>query len=429
MTGTEIPLVSVIMPYYNGRKHIKHAVTSVLDQTYKNIEIVVVDDASTDPQDVEYIKDLSKKLGFKLITHETNKGIARTLANAAATSTGQYIAELSQDDFYKPQKIETQLKQLLAKNLDAVYALGDTMEEGSPLLTSRDCAKTKMIIDAGQASEALKLQNLPCISIQGLLAKRFVFENDIIPIWNDFLLDDWPVNIRLFEKYNVAFIDEPLWTAGSHHLQTSHDRWKWLGPQIEVIARMTPDNMKAEGIGNRLASMARRLQKQNKQQNDIIRFSFAGLILTDSADQQKKAARVLSKMPSKQKKQILAPLLDFSGTVEHKQQQIQTAEGTAWQNLGKNIAAAASLKDSERLNAVSKNFSSLASGLLPKDRTSADAVKFALAALVLTDDTRQISLLKQLLLSSPHNKIVKQKLQLLKTKSRQSLRLLWRTHP
>ncbi len=427
MTGTDTPLVSVIMPYYNGLKYIKHAVSSVLDQTYKNIEIIVVDDASPDAQDTKYINDFSKQIGFKLITHETNKGIARTMADAAVASTGQYIAELSQDDFYKPQKIEHQLNELTAKNLDAVYALGDTLDEQTGKLASRDYTKTKKIIDSGRASEALKLQNLPCISIQGLLAKRSVFENDIVPIWNNFLLDDWPVNIRLFEKYNVAFIDTPLWTARSHPFQTSHNRWKWLGPQMEVIAQMIPDNMKAEGIGNRLASMARRLQKQNKPQNNVIRFSFAGLILTDSTDQQKKASRVLSKIPSKQKKQILSPLIDFStSTSDYKQ---QTIESINWQNLGKTIAAASSLKESERLNAISQIFSSLAAGLLSNDGSSVDAVKFALAALILTEDPRQISQLTQPLLSSRHDRLIKQKLQLLKTKCRQSLRLLWRKQP
>ena len=427
MTGTDLPLVSVIMPYYNGRKYIDCAIRSVLDQTYKNIEIIVVDDASPDPQDVEYIKDLSKQLGFTLITHQTNKGIARTMADAAVASTGQYIAELSQDDFYKPQKIARQLNELTTKKLDAVYALGDTLDEQTGQLTDRDYAKTKKIIDSGRASDALKLQNLPCISIQGLMAKRSVFENDIVPIWNDFLLDDWPVNIRLFDKYNVAFIDTPLWTARSHPFQTSHDRWKWLGPQIEVIARMIPYNIKAEGIGNRLASMARRLQKQNKDSSAVIRFSFAGLILADSPDQQKKASRVLSKVPSKQKKQILAPLLGLSAFPD--EHDWQTTLTTDWQNLGKNIAAASALKDSERLNAVSQNFASLASGLLPNDSTSADAIRFALAALVLTGDPQQISLITQLLLSSQHDKLIKQKVQLLKTKSRKSLRLLWRTQP
>ncbi|MBN1457530.1 MAG: glycosyltransferase family 2 protein, partial [Sedimentisphaerales bacterium] len=416
-----------IMPYYNGRKYTDRAVRSVLDQTYKNIEIIVVDDASPDPQDAEYIKDLSKKLGFKLITHHTNKGIARTMADAAIASTGQYIAELSQDDLYKTKKIEQQLNELTTKNLDAVYALGDTFDDETGKLTGRDYAKTKKIIDTGQASHALKLQNLPCISIQGLMAKRSVFENDIIPIWNDFLLDDWPVNIRLFDKYNVAFIDTPLWTARSHSLQTSHNRWKWLGPQIEVIARMVPYNLKAEGIGNRLASMARRLQKQNKQQNDVIRFSFAGLILTESADQQKKASRVLGRISSKQKKQILAPLLSPSASAaEH---DLQTTLTTDWQNLGKNIADASALKESERLNAVSQNFASLASNLLPMESSSADAVKFALAAMVLTDDPQQISQITHLLQSSRHDKLIKQKLQLLKTKSRQSLKLFWKALP
>ncbi len=82
------------MPYYNGRKFMREAVCSVAEQTYRNIEIVVVNDASPDKEDCSYIERLSKELGFKLIAHETNRGICQAMISGVNAAKGEYIAEL-----------------------------------------------------------------------------------------------------------------------------------------------------------------------------------------------------------------------------------------------------------------------------------------------------------------------------------------------
>ncbi|UCF16533.1 MAG: glycosyltransferase family 2 protein, partial [Phycisphaerales bacterium] len=311
MTGNERPLVSVIIPYYNGRRFVREALESILSQTHDNIEIVVVDDASPDKGDSDYVEKLADEFGFKLIRHSTNKGIGHTLADAVEASSGDFIAELSQDDLYKPQKIERQLDELMNNDLDAVYAAGDVLYQDGGQYRDRNTAKTKEIIESGTAVERLRIQNLPCISMQGLLAKRSVFEKDVIGIWREYLLDDWPVNIRLFERYRVGFIEDPLWTSRTHGQNTSVNICKWLGPQIEVVARMAPDHLKAEAVGNRISSMARRLLKQQANSDQIIRLAFAGLMLTESRQQYTKAKRVLDKIPSRKRKAIAASKAEF----------------------------------------------------------------------------------------------------------------------
>ena len=180
MSGSDLPLVSVLMPYYNGREFISDAVESVLNQTYGNIEIIIVDDASPREADSEYMEKFSADKGIRLIKHTVNKGIGESLADAYAASAGEYVAELSQDDLYKPEKIERQLKELVDKNLDAVYAAGDIVYRNSGRRAKRNTVKTMSIIESGNAPERLRLQNLDCLSLQGLLAKRSVFEDDIV---------------------------------------------------------------------------------------------------------------------------------------------------------------------------------------------------------------------------------------------------------
>lgn len=433
MTGTEHPLVSVIISYYNGRKYIKEAIQSLLDQTYTNIEIVMVNDASPDKQDSEYIENLSEEIGFKLITHTINKGIGQTLVDAVNASSGEYIAELSQDDLYKPEKIERQIKELTSKNLDAVYTVGDVLYQNSGKVKGRSTAKTKKIIESGAATESLKFQNLSCLSIQGLLAKRSVFEKDIVPIWRDYLLDDWPVNIRLFEQYKVGFIDVPLWIGRTHTQSTSRNIWKWLGPQIEVVARMAQEYLKAEAIGSRLTSMARRLQKQNGDKKDIISLAFAGLMLTDLPEQYKKAARVLDKVSSKAKNAITKSKLRLLENADAYVQEKSVSRRTGsihWKDLGKEIANIISTHESsKRLPGIGKVFSSLASNILLESQSQDTAVKFAIAALILVDNIQDEMQIVDMLRFVPvecKTGLIKEKCRLLKVKSRLSFKSLLR---
>ncbi len=384
------PLVSIIVPHYNGKEFILDALESIYAQTYSNIEVVVVDDASPRRQDIEYLQGLSERFGFKLLLHDTNKGVAMTMADAAEASSGEFIAELSQDDLYKPEKIERQLSFLLENGLDAVYAIGDILKEGCADIISRDASKTKSLINSGNALSKLYIQNLPGISLQGLLAKRKVFMEDIIPIWRDYLLDDWPVNVRLFEKYKVGFIDEPLWTGKTHANNTSKNIWKWLGPQIEVPARMAPKDVRLEAIGNRLISMARRLMKLNGDKTQIARLAFAGLMLTDSKSEYKRAHRLLKKVPSriirgvrKDKLKLLNEIVDLLREETNR----CDMKLVTWDGLGKGInKVVVSSEIDIRLNKLGEIFSSLAYNIVLNDQLEEYAVNVWLAALMLVDD-------------------------------------------
>ncbi len=378
------------MPYYNGRRFVREALQSLLSQTYGNIEIVVVNDASPDREDCECIRKLAHEMAFGLIEHSTNEGIGPTMADAVEASSGDFIAELSQDDLYKPEKIERQMDELLKKELDAVYAAGDVLYQDSGELKSRNTAKTKKIIESGAAVESLRHQNLPCISIQGLLAKRAVFESDVVPIWREYLLDDWPVNIRLFERYKVGFLEGPLWTSRSHGQNTSEKIWKWLGPQIEVIARMAPEHLKAEGVGNRLSSMARRLCKQGGSSEEIIRLALAGLMLTESREQYAKAARVLDRTPLKERRAAAASKAGMLQSIlnpTHEEARPERTAGTSWQSLGRNVADVVNSSDGDRrLNEIGRVLCSLAGGILAEGGPLGQSVRVALASLMLMGD-------------------------------------------
>jgi len=106
------PLVSIIIPAYNAENYIRRAIESALNQTYKNIEIFVVDDGSTDST-AQIIK--SYKDPHIIYLYQKNQGQGRARNYAIEKSHGEYIAFLDADDIYLPEKIEQEV-QFLTNN-------------------------------------------------------------------------------------------------------------------------------------------------------------------------------------------------------------------------------------------------------------------------------------------------------------------------
>ncbi len=105
------PLVSTIIPVYNGEKYISRAVESALSQTYKNIEVIIIDDGSKD-KTRQIISEFEKKdARIVILANSVNLGFVKTLNKGAAVAKGQFIARLDHDDFWTdPKKLEKQAK-------------------------------------------------------------------------------------------------------------------------------------------------------------------------------------------------------------------------------------------------------------------------------------------------------------------------------
>jgi glycosyltransferase involved in cell wall biosynthesis len=115
-----LPLVSVIIPAFNVSKYIAKTAASVLEQTYKNIELIIVDDGSTDSTGA-IVKSLFDQ--NIIYIYQENKGLPATRNTGIRASHGEFIAFLDADDFWHPTKIEKQVSVLLANpEIDVVYA-------------------------------------------------------------------------------------------------------------------------------------------------------------------------------------------------------------------------------------------------------------------------------------------------------------------
>lgn len=121
--------VSVIMPVYNAARFVADTVESAATQTYKDIEIVLVDDCSKD-NSAEIIAELQKKFP-NIVYHkqEKNQGAAVARNTALNLAKGRYVAFLDSDDLWMPDKIERQLELMQNENCPFCYAAIDFIDE------------------------------------------------------------------------------------------------------------------------------------------------------------------------------------------------------------------------------------------------------------------------------------------------------------
>ncbi|MCC5636473.1 glycosyltransferase family 2 protein [Nostoc sp. CHAB 5844] len=132
------PLVSVIIPAYNAEKFIEKTLNSVLSQTYKNIEVIVVDDGSHDTTSdiVEFFAQQDSRV---ILFRQTNAGVAAARNLAIEKSRGEYIAPIDADDIWYSQKLEKQVQCLVSadESVGLVYAWSVGIDEDDVIIS--DC--------------------------------------------------------------------------------------------------------------------------------------------------------------------------------------------------------------------------------------------------------------------------------------------------
>lgn len=115
------PLVSIIVPTYNGEKYISRCLDSLVNQTYKNIEIIVVDDGSSD-NTPNILKEYSKKYSNIKIIKQKNSGVSSARNNAISIASGVFLQFTDSDDWIENNMIELMVKSSIEKKSDIVIS-------------------------------------------------------------------------------------------------------------------------------------------------------------------------------------------------------------------------------------------------------------------------------------------------------------------
>ena len=221
----DLPKVCVIIPAYNRAGFIRETIDSVLNQTYKNIELIVVDDGSTDDT-MEILKEYGDKLIILQHPGGVNKGQSAAINLGMENAAGKYIAILDSDDLFAPEKIEKQVKYLEEhSDIGLVYANGYGVDvNGKKLYSFYDHSH----IENSDPERVL----MDCYF---LLPNNSLVQKSAFELAGEFdeklrSAQDHDMAIRLAEVAKLGYLDEYLFSYRRHKDSISSKkadlRWK-----------------------------------------------------------------------------------------------------------------------------------------------------------------------------------------------------------
>jgi GT2 family glycosyltransferase len=194
--------VSIVLPTYNGSRYIKKSIDSCLNQTHKNIELIVVDDASTDTTP-EIISSYTDKR-IRYLRNEKNMKLSKSLNVGFAHANGEFLTWTSDDNYYDSEAIKTMLSILCTySKFEFVYAGQYAIDENDNILRHNEV----------RPLESLKVSN----PIGGcFLYTRKVAETIGKYSPDAFLAEDLDYWIRVFRRFHIVGLRKPLYYYRYH---------------------------------------------------------------------------------------------------------------------------------------------------------------------------------------------------------------------
>lgn len=207
------PLVSIIIPSFNHERFIQNSILSALNQTYKNREVIVIDDGSTDSsQDI--ILELQALHGFK--THfQSNKGICSALNYAInEISTGSYISILASDDLWASEKLKEQLNKIKTNRFsEFCYSKAQKINEDN---IKQNTIFPRLAYEGKMLNRVFLRQHVPAGT---MFFSRSLF-NKVGGFDNSLKEEDWDFVIRCAAQTEFTVVKKPLLYYRQHAANT-----------------------------------------------------------------------------------------------------------------------------------------------------------------------------------------------------------------
>ena len=244
------PKVSICIPLYNRKEYIKEAIDSAVNQTFKDIEIIVLDDGSTDGG-YEYVKSLN--LPIRLYAQE-NQGAIKAYNRLIELAQGEYISILDSDDVLANDAIE-QLLKALKNNNEYSVAYGNYIR-----IDSNGCilGKCNRILKSGVITEALFHDNI--VHNVGTLVPKCIFEE--FGGYTEKFSDgfDTYFYLRVSLKYKFICVEQPVFKRRRHDKNISAFSYKNVSEEINMLEDFYNKCNGKEAIGRKVAE--KRLAKE-----------------------------------------------------------------------------------------------------------------------------------------------------------------------
>ena len=197
--------VSVIIPTYNRGNLIINSIKSVLNQTFRNLEVIVVDDGSTDNTEDEINKITDKRI--KYIKLNSNRGGSNARNVGIKNATGQFISFQDSDDIFYPNKIEKQIKNIINKNSIFDFCEINVIYNSTYSYLIPNARQENSIIKGEIFNELISRGNF--ISTQSMIIRTKYMKNHLFDIEMP-RLQDYDVILGMIPKVKISYTNEVL---------------------------------------------------------------------------------------------------------------------------------------------------------------------------------------------------------------------------
>jgi len=193
------PLVSIIIPTYNRQNTILRAVESVLNQTYKNWELIIVDDGSTD-NTKNILKSYLKNKKIRYFKTK-NKGVCHARNFGMEKASGEYMGFLDSDDEFVRNKLEIQLRKMIKSN--KIISISNYIKFNQNKMCRTDFEKDFVVLKKDIITNKISLSG-GMIMLTKKITKKYLYDNNL-PTRTDF-----DFILRILNKYKILFLNDFL---------------------------------------------------------------------------------------------------------------------------------------------------------------------------------------------------------------------------
>ena len=221
------PLVSIIIPVYNGENYVREAIDSALAQSYDNIEIIVVNDGSPDDGKTKAAcMEYENKINYY---EKENGGCSSAINYGVSVSKGAYISWLSHDDLYYPDKIKHQIELYDRKNLDKNNVIicnqGDLIDKDGRKIFYPSYGK-KGYFNSIESFRYLLFEK--CFNGCGLLIPKCLFEKGLYFREDMRFVLDWNLWLKFAINGVHFFVEDRILVSNRHHSMQVTEKQKEL---------------------------------------------------------------------------------------------------------------------------------------------------------------------------------------------------------
>ncbi len=216
MNQNKAPLVSIIIPCYNGHKTLNMCLDSVLEQTYKNLEVITVNDGSTDNTEeiILSYKDKFEKEGMVLrYIYQENKGLGGAINAGLKVFSGDYLCWIDCDDFMFPESVRTRLEYLESHPEFAVATSDAYFLNESDLTTPINLVSNAAqdVENPNQFLLHLRGKSIFCSGCHMIRSSAFLDMTPSRQIYPARRGQNWQMLLPVYYKYKRVFINKPLY--------------------------------------------------------------------------------------------------------------------------------------------------------------------------------------------------------------------------